>query len=181
MHSCPLCGRKSLWTLQTGGSDFSVPSSHPTGACFPLVMLFNLCTFPGGAGGQESTCQCRRHKWCCFDPWVGKIPWSRKWQPTPVFLPGEFYGQRSLVGYNPWGSKESDTTQLHGSGGEWTSPKESVWINCPLWTKRVFLSLYGVHKFWTEQDCLGLTNRGQKQPPVVLLPLPSLCSAQLLL
>ena len=46
-----------------------------------------------------------------FDPWVGKILWRRKWQPTPVFLPGEFHGQRSLVGYSPWGRKESDTTQ----------------------------------------------------------------------
>ena len=49
-----------------------------------------------------------------FDPWVGKIPWRRKWQPTPVLLPGESHGQRSLVGYSPWGRKESDRTeQLH--------------------------------------------------------------------
>jgi len=44
-----------------------------------------------------------------FDPWVGKIPWRRKWQPTPVFLPGESHGQRSLAGYSPWDRKESDT------------------------------------------------------------------------
>ena len=49
-----------------------------------------------------------------FDPWVGKIPWRRKWQPTPVFLPGESHGQRSLVGYSPQGHKESDMTErLH--------------------------------------------------------------------
>ena len=49
-----------------------------------------------------------------FDPWVGKIPWRRKWQPTPVFLPGKSHGWRSLVGYSPWGHKESDTTErLH--------------------------------------------------------------------
>ena len=49
-----------------------------------------------------------------FDPWVGKIPWRRKWQPTPIFLPGESHGQRSLAGYSPWGQKESDTTErLH--------------------------------------------------------------------
>ena len=47
-----------------------------------------------------------------FDPWVRKIHWSRKWQPTPIFLPGEFYGQKSLVGYSPWGRKESDKTEL---------------------------------------------------------------------
>ena len=46
-----------------------------------------------------------------FDPWVGKITWRWPWQPTPVFLPGEFYGQRSLVGYSPWGHKESDMTE----------------------------------------------------------------------
>ena len=42
---------------------------------------------------------------CGFDPWVGKIPWRRAWQPTPVFLPGESHGQRSLVGYSPWGRR----------------------------------------------------------------------------
>ena len=46
-----------------------------------------------------------------FDPWVGKIPWRRKWQPTPIFLPEEFHGQRSLAGYNSWGHKESDMTE----------------------------------------------------------------------
>ena len=51
---------------------------------------------------------CRRHE---FDLCVGKIPWRRKWQPTPVFLPGEFHGQRSLVGYSLWGHKESDMTE----------------------------------------------------------------------
>ena len=46
-----------------------------------------------------------------MDPWVGKIPYSRKWQPAPVFLPGNFHGQRSLVGYSPSGCKELDTTE----------------------------------------------------------------------
>ena len=45
-----------------------------------------------------------------FDPWVGKVPWSWKWQPTPVFLPGEFHGQRSLENYSPWGHKDLDMT-----------------------------------------------------------------------
>ena len=45
-----------------------------------------------------------------FDPWVGKIPWKRKWQPTPV-LPGNFHGQRSLVEYSAWGHKELDTAE----------------------------------------------------------------------
>ena len=46
-----------------------------------------------------------------FDPWVEKIPWRKAWQPTPVFLPGESHGQRSLAGYDPWGHTESDTTE----------------------------------------------------------------------
>ena len=46
-----------------------------------------------------------------FDPWVGKIPWRRKWQPTPVFSPRESHGQRRLVGYSPWDCKELDTTE----------------------------------------------------------------------
>ena len=50
-------------------------------------------------------------KRCGFDPWVGKIPWRRAWQATPVFLPGESHGQSSLVGYSLWGRKESDTTE----------------------------------------------------------------------
>ena len=68
--------------------------------------------------GKESACQCRRRG---FDPWVRKIPWRRKWQPTPVFLPGEFHGQRSLVGYSPRGFKESDRTErlsTHGPAGQ---------------------------------------------------------------
>ena len=57
----------------------------------------------------QSIClQCRRPR---FNPWVRKIPWRRKWQPTPLFLLGEFQGQRSLAGYSPWGCKESDTTE----------------------------------------------------------------------
>ena len=60
--------------------------------------------------GKESTCQCRRHGRCGFYPWVGKIPWRKKWQFTPVFLPGKFHGQRSQAGYSAWGCKESDRT-----------------------------------------------------------------------
>ena len=47
-----------------------------------------------------------------FDPWVGKIPWRRAGQPTPIILPGESHGQRSLVGYSSWGCKESDMTEV---------------------------------------------------------------------
>ena len=57
--------------------------------------------FPGGSSGKEPACQHRRHKRAGFNPWVGEIPWRRAWQPTPVFLPAESQGQRSLAGYSP--------------------------------------------------------------------------------
>ena len=64
---------------------------------------------PGGSNSKESVClQSRRPR---FDPWVGKIPWRKEWQPTPVFLPREFHGQKSLAGYRPWGRRELDQTE----------------------------------------------------------------------
>ena len=63
---------------------------------------------PRQHSGKECTCQPRRCRRLRFDPWVGKIPWRRTWQPTPVFLPGELHGWRSLVGYSPWGPQELD-------------------------------------------------------------------------
>ena len=66
--------------------------------------------FPGGSEGKAST-QNAGNK---FDPWVGKIPWRRKWQPTPVLLPGKSHGWRSPVGYSSWGRKELNMTErLH--------------------------------------------------------------------
>ena len=65
-----------------------------------VTECFSFIGFTGGFRCKESTCQCRRRKRRGFDPWVVKIPWRRKWQPTPVFLPGESYGQRSLAGYS---------------------------------------------------------------------------------
>ena len=52
--------------------------------------------------------RCKNH----VDPWVGKIPWRKEWQPTPVFLPGKSHGQWSLVGYGPQDHKELDTTEV---------------------------------------------------------------------
>jgi len=66
---------------------------------------------PQGLSSKESPCQGKKHKKCRLNTWVGKIPWKRKWQSTPVFLPGESHGQRSLAGYSPWGHKESDMTE----------------------------------------------------------------------
>ena len=54
-----------------------------------------------------------RHGFNPWNPWVGKIPWRRAWQPTPVFLPGESHGQRSLAGCSPWDHKESDVPETN--------------------------------------------------------------------
>ena len=67
----------------------------------------NHPSIPGSPNSKEPTCQCRRHKRCGFSPWVGKIPWRKAWQTTPLFLPGESHGQRKLT----WGHKESDETE----------------------------------------------------------------------
>ena len=82
------------------------------------LMSSNTIGFPGDSVGKESTCN-------AGEPWVGKIPWRRKWQPTPVFLPGESHGQRSLVDYSPQGCKDrtrlsDQTTTTNTMGASWT-------------------------------------------------------------
>ena len=88
--------------------------------------------FPGGTSGKEPTCQCRRHK----KHRVGKIPWRRKWRLTPVSLPGESHGQRSLLGY---GHKELDMTEA-------TSVQfSSVAQSCPTLCDPMNRSMPGLH------------------------------------
>ena len=67
-----------------------------------------LLSFSSSPSGKQPVCQCRRQKRHRFNPWVWKMPWRRKWQPTPVFLPGESHRQRSLAGHSPRGHKEWD-------------------------------------------------------------------------
>ena len=76
-----------------------------------LHTYMGLLELPWWFSGKEFVCQCRRHRRSGFSPWVGKILWKRAWQPTPVFLPGESHGQRSLVGYSPWGRTKTNTTE----------------------------------------------------------------------
>ena len=63
------------------------------------ILIYFVCygRLPRWNSGKKSTCQWRKSKRFGFETWVGKTPWSRKWQPTPVFLPGKFHGQRSLA------------------------------------------------------------------------------------
>ena len=68
---------------------------------------------------------------CRFDPWVRKTPWRRKWQPTPVFLPGQSHRQRSLVGYSPWDGQESDVTwRLYNNNTGVETEARKVWDTC---------------------------------------------------
>ena len=85
-----------------------------------LVQVSGTSDFPDDTSGKEPACQCRRLQRCIINPWIRKIPWRRARQPTPVFLPGESHGQRSLVGYGPQGHKELDTTEVtqHGTAQE---------------------------------------------------------------
>ena len=77
-------------------------SPHLAAGCLPASLM---------AQRVRIRLQCRTHRRARFDPWIGKIPSRRAWQPTPVFLPGEFHGQRCLGGYSPWGPKKWDTTE----------------------------------------------------------------------
>ena len=97
--------------------------------------------------------QCRRPG---FDPWVGKIPWRREWQPTPVFLPGESHGQRKLAGYSPGGHRELDSTEqltlsLSGAssflflGLSFVLMKWWVWT---MWSPRCPLVFYHLRVLW---------------------------------
>ena len=74
--------------------------------------MTNQQDFPSGSVVKNPPAmqETRRHQ---FDPWVRKIPWRRAWQPTPVFLPGEFHGQSSLADYSPQGRKELDMTEAN--------------------------------------------------------------------
>ena len=71
--------------------------------------IYQQAGLPRWLSGKEFSCQCRRHRRLRFDPWVRKMPWSGKWQPISVFLPGKSCGQRNVMGYRPWAQKELDT------------------------------------------------------------------------
>ena len=77
-------------------------------------------------------------------PWVGKIPWKRKWQPTPVFLPGKSHQQRSLEGYSPWGHKESEASEHTHTALRHTVDPWTTWVELfiSVYTQNVFTSKY---------------------------------------
>ena len=126
-------GEGNSYSLQSSdlenSKDCIVMGSQGVGHNWATLTFAFTSVLLGGAGGKESACQCRLG----FDPWVGKSPWRRKWHPTPVPLLGKSHGQRSLVGYSPWGHKESDTTE---------------------WLSTVFLHHHTVHMCALPVSCL---------------------------
>ena len=106
---------QEIWVLKMHRSEHRWSTNHILGhsaiwedflwLCLPQVLycmgIVNT-GLPRWLSDKEFICQCRRHQ---FDPWSGKIPWRRKWQPIPVILPGKSHGQKSLVGYSPWSHK----------------------------------------------------------------------------
>ena len=126
----------------------------------PLSMGFSRQEYwsevPSGTSGKENPCQCRRLKRHRFDPWIRNIRWRRAWQTTPIFLPGESHGQRSLVGCSPWGREESDTTErLHfhfslsciGEGNG--NPLQCSCLENPRDGGPWWAAIYGVAQSWT--------------------------------
>ena len=99
--SCPNTVLERKWVVPIGSIPFSIFTSL-------LFICYWSIALPRRLSGKDSACQCRK---CGFDLWIGKIPWKRERQPTPVFLSGESHGRRSLVGCSLRGHKESDTTQ----------------------------------------------------------------------
>ena len=109
-------------------------------------------SLPWWLSGKESACQWRR---CGFSPWVGKIPWRRKWQPTPGFVPRESHWQRNLAGYSPWGHKASDMTD-----------RVSKRSKC-FW--HIFLTVQGWHKIGKEGETGGWYKAREDSPLTLIL------------
>ena len=116
--------------------------------------------FSGGTSGKEPTCQCRRHKRHGFNLWVGKIPWRRAWQPTPLFLPGESHGQRSLMGYNPSADKSwTRLKRLSSSSSSMLSHFSHVLLLATPWTvaHQAPLSMgFFRQEYWSGLPCAPL-------------------------
>ena len=148
------------------GSHFPIKlPSQGLWTCASFCLGYSLCrlsydfccfSFSDSANGKESTCQCRRCKRRRLNPWVGKIPWRRKWQPTPEFFPGKFHGQRSLAGCSPWGLRESVMTQwdlqflllIQISTKIWYS-QSFPWVGISkLWPNSCPLTLFIIKFYW---------------------------------
>ena len=108
---------------------------------------------PWWLSGEEFTCQCRRCMLCRFDPWVEKVPLGRKQQPAPVFLPGKFHGQRSLVSYSPQGCRAGHDwvrTHTHQEPVRWVTSWERGQV------KTMYLLFFSVVLFIHASQIMGI-------------------------
>ena len=136
------------------------PLDHGKGKRVPekhLLLLYWLCQSLWLRGsnklwkfwwlsGEESACQCRRH-W--FDPWIGKISWKRKWQPTPVVLPGKSHGQRNVASCSPWGWKRV--------GHNWVTKQQQITlILCCMYYYILIIPLLWLNKFYGNKGYIYL-------------------------
>ena len=110
--SCPaVCGIKLVSPALEEGFLTSIPSRRSLRGTFKMLWYAGSVGLPWWLSSKKSAYKCRRLMRHGFNPWVGKIPWRRKWQPTLLFLPWKSHGQRSLASCNPWDCKESDATE----------------------------------------------------------------------
>ena len=133
VNKCTVCGWENgpipvcqWWLWEITSQSYSLQKQRirlrePSGGRF-CRFLWKVKGFPWWLRGQRICLQCGRSG---FNPWVGKIPWRRAWWPTPVLLPGESHGRRSLVGYSPWGPKEWDTTEWLSTHGHSHKPRNT--------------------------------------------------------
>ena len=110
------CIKLSMWTPLVV-QQFRLHASTAEVMSSTLVLETRFCMprdrrLPSWHSSKESAHQSKRHG---FNPWLGMIPWSRKWQLAPVFLPGKFHGQRSLEGYSLWDCRVSDMTEYNAA------------------------------------------------------------------
>ena len=134
--------------------------------------------FTGGSDSKSICLQCGRPG---FNPWVRKITWWRKWQPTPVFLPGKSHGWRNLVGYSPWGHKESDMTEwasLSSTNEWWLMPWEQMrgYGEGRGWKEKGALKSTHTELLWPLASSTPLTILCQLSPPHLQQPSPALLS-----
>ena len=129
--------------------------------------------FPGGSVVKWVFRRCRRPR---FNPWVGKIPWRRAWQPIPVFLPGKYHEQRNLAGYSPYRVARSQTGSMHKQLSFWYQHSSNKEVNSKIslfsraelnlknWSSWCGCGEKGtlVHSLW---DCKFLKIENSTEPP----------------
>ena len=138
-----LCWSANTWQSRVAGLLESLEMVSHTQRETGKKLFHQNKGLPRWCSGKESACQYRGWKRLRFNPWVRKIAWRRKWQPTPVLLPGKSHGQKSLAGYRPWGGKESDIiewlsmfkhTHTHQNKSDVLGTEvRSVWQLCCEW------------------------------------------------